>query len=240
MVVKIFLFIIDLPFTILSLVWKLIKKTLGLMRRYGWKAIWHGVYFLLQKPVRLLYALGVLITLMVGGFGWWHYTHAEEGVLPPLPTLSEEHAAVQPEAPTSEGLSFAPVAELPPMHGDIANANSAFAKPLMEQMEPADLRVYSSYFYYAMRSAHAGQPYRWLASNSLFGELTAQALFQADSGIYCRRFTERLSYRGAHERFEGVACQRDDRSWCKLRPTSAFTCGIDRPSSLKLWWKKIW
>lgn len=251
MVIKLFLFIIDLPFTILSMVWKALKLTLRFLRRYGWRAIWHGVYYLLKKPVRLLYALAIVIIMIFGGFAWWQAGHGEQGVLPPLPSIAGEQngthnttqsavAAAATPPSLSPALSFAPVAELPPMRGEIANANSVFAKPLMERMEPEDLRIYSSYFYYAMRSAHTNQPYRWLVSNNLFGEVTAEAPFQADSGVVCRRFTERLSYGGTHERFTGVACQRDTRSWCKLRPKSAYTCGIDRPSSFKLWLKKFW
>jgi surface antigen len=246
MVIKLFIFIIDLPFTILSLIWKVLKITVRFLRRYGWMVIWYGVYFLLQKPIRLLYALAVLMMLAMGGWFWWHTTRAPQGELPPIPSLGGEHEAGQPTQaslpanPLASAMSFQSVAQLPPMQGKIANANSVFAKPLMERMEPQDLRAYSSYFYYAMSSVKSGQPYRWLASNSLFGELIVEAAFQADSGVVCRRFTERLSYRGSHERFEGVACQRDARSWCKLRPKSALTCGIARPSSFTLWWKKIW
>jgi surface antigen len=227
--------IVNLPFMLVGLFVKIFYKGIFRpVRKILWRIIWYSVYFFLLKPIRLLYLGGGIICVIAVVVA---FSFTDSGDAPPLPELegSSTQTAKTKDAPPR---SMESVATLPAMVGEVKNANSAFAKPLMEVMEPYDLQSYSSYFYHAMSYAKAGEPYRWMASDTFFGEIIAEGAFKAKSGIYCRRFTETISYRGANERFKGSSCQRDAQSWCKLRPSSALTCGIDKPNGIMLFFKK--
>ncbi len=231
--------ILDLPFTIVGGIWKLFKMLLGPARKYLWLVVWHAVYFFLVKPKRLIY-LGVLLVFALIGSVMFFAKPVDHGEAPPLPGMEGEKTA---KAATNgkkdkKPLSFGSVATLPAIKGTIVNGNSAFSARLVETMDPVDVQSYSSYFYYAMKNAGANQPYRWMASTDLFGEITAEPLFTSSSGVHCRYFSELLGYHGKGERFRGAACQRDANNWCKLGPRSALTCGIEKANGWKVFFSK--
>ena len=235
---KLVSFIIDLPFNIVGWAWKLFKMLLGPARKYLWLVVWHGVYFFLVKPKRLIY-LGVVLVAGVIALVMIFARPVDHGDAPPLPGMEGEKSAKATSGKKEKkALSFGSIQTLPAIKGAIANGNSAFSTRLVEIMDPIDMQTYSSYFYYAMKNATPDKPYRWMASNDLFGEITAQPAFTAGGGSTCRYFTELLSYHGKGERFNGAACQRDANSWCKLGPRSTLTCGIEKPSGWKLFFSK--
>ncbi len=200
---------------------RLILRLLYPIRRLLWLPFWHSVYYFLKKPRRILFLLAGLLGVMA-----FYNQH------PSNQKVMIDTAGGTPEKFISEE-------RLPEIRGKIADGNSVFAKSLMEQMEPADLQNYSGYFYHAMHWAPVGKPYQWNAYGRMFGKITAQAPYKSKSGVYCRRFNELLSYKGKHERFRGIACQRRAGGWCKLRPSSAHTCELGRPSSLELFLKNL-
>jgi surface antigen len=228
--------LINLPFTIAGMIFKALKMLLFPIRRFLWLGIWHGVYYFLVKPKRFLYLGVAVLCVVAAALLLMLPKYQQQNLSPPVPALE---GGASPQAEIIENpTNMESVASLPAITGEVQNGNSAFTKPLMQAMSPTDLQLYSSYFYYAMNYAKAENPYRWMASKAFFGEITPQAAFKAKSGVYCRKFKEIISYHGTHERFIGTSCQRDAQSWCKLRRSSALTCGIDKPNSIMLFFSK--
>ncbi len=203
---------------------RFLRRLLRLPLRLAWLGIWHGVYYFLKRPVRLFYLAGILLGGLLVLFSMQ---------TPKTPDLADVPA-------TSQTIQTpAQVTQLPKIQGRIRNANSAFTKTLLATMPPTDLQTYSTNFIHAMNHTHAGQPYRWLVSDLLFGEIIPDAPFQAKSGVYCRKFRELISYQRQHERYKGMSCQRKSGGWCRLRPNSTPSCEIGSPNRFRVFLKNL-
>lgn len=107
----------------------------------------------------------------------------------------------------------------------VQNGNSRFSDDLLSKMTQPELRHYSGVFYWVMDNSAAGQPYRWAYYN-IDGTITALESFKNNHGHTCRQFQEVLKVHDTRQTFDGLACQRVEGGWCRLRFDSTALCGI--------------
>ncbi|TAF15706.1 MAG: hypothetical protein EAZ74_01110 [Alphaproteobacteria bacterium] len=195
-----------------------------MIRKILWRIIWHFVYFFLLKPQRLLYFTALIIVI-----SW---------LMPDNRSVSSAPPPLEPIKPMIEK-SDQVVSTLPKIKGTIRNVNSVFNASSLDIMGDMERHNYYKHFYHVMTHEQADVPYRWKISDNFFGSLTAQAPFKARSGVMCRFYKELLSYRGQHESFDGLACQRQRGGWCRLRPQSAHTCSLGKPSKMDMFFNNL-
>lgn len=105
------------------------------------------------------------------------------------------------------------------------DGNSRFSDDLLSQMAPAELRYYSTIFYWVMENQDSGYPYRW-AHYNIDGIITPFSFFKNNHGHECRRFKETLKVHSTRQTLDGLACRRVEGGWCRLRFDSTPLCGI--------------
>lgn len=129
------------------------------------------------------------------------------------------------------------VKTLPPFVGKVEDGTSVFNVSIGKSMQGNDYPLYASHFRYAMTHFPADRYYKWMIRPTFYGYFKAEQPFKAKSGVMCRRFEEVTSYNKVNQRFKGVACQRGDGGWCKLRGTSTLSCGIGTSSTTSIFWR---
>lgn len=111
------------------------------------------------------------------------------------------------------------------------DGNSRFSTDLVSQMTPVELRHYSSVFYWVMRYQAPNKPHRWALYN-IHGTMTPFAIFENSFGHQCRKYREILKVHDTQQTFDGMACERTDGGWCRLRADSTPLCGIGESSPM--------
>lgn len=218
----------------------LIAVGIYLFRKPIWRLIWHGVRFFLWRPKALM--LVIVAFLCWNTYGIWMAPDAPDVVPPPPPIAEEALPEERNEAESAKKSKFSPVSypeTLPPLPGKAQDGNSRFAANLLQKMNPGELQWYSRIFYHALQSLPEGQAYQWLyqsGESRMFGRLIPGRLDKQGSGITCRTFRELLVVEDKAQQIDGLACQRLEGGWCKLRPGSAKTCEIKAPSGLDGLW----
>jgi hypothetical protein len=105
------------------------------------------------------------------------------------------------------------------------DGNSRFSDDVLSKMNPAELRHYSSAFFWVMRYQDEGIPHRWAFYN-VKGTITPFGRFKNSFGHECRKFQEIIKVHEIQQNFDGLACERTDGGWCRLRNDSTPLCGI--------------
>ncbi len=112
----------------------------------------------------------------------------------------------------------------------VQNGNSRFSEDLLSKMSPFELKHYSDVFYWVMEYKEANEPHRW-AYHNIHGTITPQGRFKNNHGHTCRRFEEVLKVHTIQQTFDGMACQKVEGGWCRLRSDSTALCGIAESGS---------
>jgi hypothetical protein len=232
----------------------LVATCLYLLRKPLWRIVWKSVRYLLWRPKLLM--LSIIGFLCVSTYGIWNAPDAPEVVPPPpaaappappgLPAPKELQASPQAarkndqaQKPRGPRVPVSYPTTLPEIPSKVKDGNSRFAANLLQRMSPMELQWYSRVFYHALQTLPSGETHQWLyeaGENRMFGRITPGGVDKQDSGITCRPFQELLVVDGKAQRMNGVACQRLEGGWCKLRPGSARTCEIQPPSGLDGFW----
>jgi len=139
------------------------------------------------------------------------------------------------EAPTlpqrpSRDAAGAPMPRIDPIRKR-ENGNSRFSSDILSKMTPPELQHYSKVFYWVMRYQDAGIPHSWSFYN-IQGTLTPFEHFKNSFGHDCLKFQETLKVHEIEQRFDGMACERTDGGWCRLRADSTPLCGIGEDAPL--------
>lgn len=227
---------------------------LYILRKPLWRIIWKSVRFLLWRPKLLM--LAIIGFLGMSTYGIWNAPDAPE-VVPPPPVIAPP---APPGLPIAQPVPSAPPATdktnqrekgrsprslvsypdtLPKLPASPKDGNSRFASDLLHRMSPMELQWYSRVFYHALQTLPSGQSHQWLyegGDNRMFGRITPGNIEKQGSGITCRAFEELLVVQSKAQRLNGIACQRAQGGWCKLRLNSARTCEIQTPSGLDGFW----
>jgi surface antigen len=124
------------------------------------------------------------------------------------------------------------------MIGRQEDGNSDFASDLLVQMTPEELSYYSQVYYTVMRSQPTGKAHVWSYYN-MHGTLTPDKPFKNNYGHYCRRFDEVLKVHQVQQRLSGIACEKKDGSWCKLKKTDTPICGLSPKRGFGSWWDGV-
>ena len=149
----------------------------------------------------------------------------------------------------AEPSSVAPV--VPPASPPIKleNGNSYFHTNLFANMNEVERSTYNKNFVDVMEAGEPGKRYSWSIDRAL-GELRLFDTFSSKSGITCHRYSEWYQLGNIRQSYNGMACRKAERSWCKLRNTSTPTCELQKPGGvdgmiidstvkiqkLKSWW----
>lgn len=129
-----------------------------------------------------------------------------------------------PKAQTSVDRKGQPLPIIEPVT-KTQDGNSRFSDDLLSQMTPAELRHYSTIFYWIMDNQANTTPHRW-AHYNIEGTITPFAPFKNNHGHTCRQFKEILKVHSTRQTLDGLACQRVEGGWCRLKANSAALCGI--------------
>lgn len=105
------------------------------------------------------------------------------------------------------------------------DGNSRFSDDLLSIMTPAELKHYSDVFFWVMSNKQPGYPHRW-AFHNIDGTITPFSRFKNNHGHECRKFKETLKVHTTRQTLDGLACQRPEGGWCRLRFDSTPLCGI--------------
>lgn len=105
------------------------------------------------------------------------------------------------------------------------DGNSAFANDLYAQMTDEERSAYSQTFFWAMASLKDGASHQW-AHTDIAGTLTPTNSYKNKVGATCRNFNETLKVHSVQQQLQGIACQKNDGSWCKLKANATPVCGI--------------
>ncbi len=214
-----------------------------------WLGVWHGVYFFLKKPKRLLW-LVFTAPFWVSAIGFcieYYFAEQENEVMSSPATAIHANVAtnIDPNAPVNVNdpkyimQKSSNVAYLPKFVGKIEDGTSAFNVNIAATMDSNDHNYYASHFRYAMNYFPANQKYKWLMNSHFYGYFEAKDKFKAQSGAVCREFSEIVHYNGKNQRFSGYACSRGDGGWCKLRYKSSLSCKIGTSSPTSIFWRNM-
>lgn len=107
----------------------------------------------------------------------------------------------------------------------IQDGNSKFSADLLSQMTPVELKHYSDVFYWVMSYKKEGQPYKWYFYN-VYGTMTPFSRFLNNHGHVCRKYKEVLKVHDIKQTLDGLACERPEGGWCRLRFDSTPLCDI--------------
>lgn len=110
------------------------------------------------------------------------------------------------------------------------DGNSRFSDDLLSMMAPAELKHYSDVFFWVMDNKKAGYPHRWAYYN-VDGTITPFSTFKNNHGHRCRKFKETLKVHTTRQTLDGIACERPEGGWCRLRFDSTPLCGIAEKGS---------
>ncbi len=122
--------------------------------------------------------------------------------------------------------------------GKLEDGNSDFASDLLVQMTADELSHYSQVYYTVMRSQPSGQAHSWSYYNT-HGTITPSEPFKNNYGHNCRRFGEVLKVHHVQQKLNGIACEKNDGSWCKLKKTDTPICGLSPKRGLGGWWEGV-
>lgn len=107
----------------------------------------------------------------------------------------------------------------------VENGNSSFSTDLFQKMTDAERIYYSQIFYWAMGQLQKGGSHSWSNLN-IAGSYLITDVFKNRKGFTCKRFKESLKVHEIRQSLDGMACQREEGGWCKLRPESTPACAI--------------
>ncbi len=105
------------------------------------------------------------------------------------------------------------------------DGNSKFSDDLLSQMTPQELKFYSDTFFWVMNNKKSGYPHRW-AHYNIDGTITPFGVFKNNHGHSCRKFKETLKVHSTRQTLDGLACERPEGGWCRLRFDSTPLCDI--------------
>ena len=134
-----------------------------------------------------------------------------------LPALAQEPAPATLEPAT------------PPVK--LEDGNSYFHTDLFAQMNDSERGYYNQTFVNVMTSGSEGKPYKWEIGR-LKGEMTLRDTFTNASKMPCHRFSEWYQLGNIRQTYRGIACMKEEKSWCKLRPNSTPTCNLSKPGGI--------
>ncbi len=87
-------------------------------------------------------------------------------------------------------------------------------KEVGASLDRADLAYYNQTSQYALESAPTGTTSTWKNPDSgNYGTITPTETYQADSGKYCREYSQTITVGGKTEKAYGTACRQPDGSW---------------------------
>lgn len=140
------------------------------------------------------------------------------------PNEDTQPVKAPPRKPQQLDHNGRPVVTVDPVR-QVQDGNSRFSDDLLSQMSPEELRHYSSVFYWVMRYQGEGVGHRWAFYN-IRGTITPFSRFENNHGHECRKFKEELKVHDTLQTLDGLACERADGGWCRLRFDSTPLCGI--------------
>lgn len=169
----------------------------------------------LMIPVRIIMHNFVLIFIIVATIliyrAFEHSNGPDRMIQPAAPSAKEANPAGKP-------------GQVDPVSRH-ENGDSAFATDLYASMTDAERRYYSTMFYSVMDNVPDGSAHVWQAVN-IAGNLTPTQSFQNNDGRTCRRFKEVLKVHRVEQTLSGIACERVEGGWCKLRVGATPACGL--------------
>lgn len=107
----------------------------------------------------------------------------------------------------------------------IQDGNSRFSDDLLSKMTAAELKHYSDVFYWVMSYKKEGQTHKWYFYN-INGTMTPFSRFLNNHGHVCRKYKETLKVHDIKQTLDGLACERPEGGWCRLRFDSTPLCDI--------------
>jgi surface antigen len=178
------------------------------------------IFSLITLPLRML-SKNFVGTVILFGLLYLAFWPADEGT---QPVKAPPRKAQQVDKNGNPVITIDPVRK-------VEDGNSRFSADLLSQMAPEELRHYSSVFYWVMRYQDEGKPHRWAYYN-IRGTITPFSSFENGHGHECRKFQEEIKVHETLQTLDGIACERNDGGWCRLRFDSAPLCGIAENGSM--------
>ncbi|MEK6746828.1 MAG: hypothetical protein AABY33_07345 [Pseudomonadota bacterium] len=102
---------------------------------------------------------------------------------------------------------------------------------------PADLlsgsqrEYYQRVFNYVMEHYKDEKPYEW-KSGAEKGSIRVSKQYISKSKSLCRNFSESFVVDGESGKYEGVACKRESKGWCRLKSEDVHTCALEQSEDI--------
>lgn len=102
---------------------------------------------------------------------------------------------------------------------------------------PADLldgsqrEYYQRVFNHIMENHKDEKPYEW-KSGAEKGSIRVSKQYISKSKSLCRNFAESFVVDGEAGQYEGVACKREGKGWCRLKSEDALTCALEQSEDI--------
>lgn len=91
---------------------------------------------------------------------------------------------------------------------------AALGNQVGESLDRADMAYHERTAQRALETGQPGQTFPWQNTQTGHsGTVTPSRYYQADSGQYCREYTQRIDVGGRIEEGFGTACRQPDGSW---------------------------